>query len=199
MAFRGQFFLKTWLSITENVCKRQRRALSICHIYHSLPSSCRYFTLKLFCAKKRSNKHQIFERWDDFENRPSCKDYSPCKSYSLWKMVSLGQKLKMPKTWDKPFCKNIRVVCAKNRSRKHQILEKWDDFENRPSWKGYSPCKGYILCKMVSLGQKLKMPKTFKKSFCRNIRLVLCKKPLEKTPNIREMGWFWKWAILQRL
>ena len=32
----GQFFLKRWLSITENV--RKQRASSICHIYHSLPS-----------------------------------------------------------------------------------------------------------------------------------------------------------------
>ena len=40
---------------------------------------------------------------------------------------------------------------------------------------------------MVSLGQKLKMPKTCEKRFYKNIRVVLCKKPLEKTPNIREM------------
>ena len=35
----------------------------------------------------------------------------------------------------------------KNGSKNHQILEKWDNFENRPSSKGYSPCKGYSLCK----------------------------------------------------
>ena len=40
---------------------------------------------------------------------------------------------------------------------------------------------------MVSLGQKLKMSKTCEKPFYKNIRVVLCKKPLEKTPNIREM------------
>ena len=33
---------------------------------------------------------------------------------------------------------------------------------------------------MVSLGQKLKMPKTCEKRFYKNIRVVLCKKPLEK-------------------
>ena len=33
---------------------------------------------------------------------------------------------------------------------------------------------------MVSLGQKLKMPKTCEKPFSENIRVVLCKKPLEK-------------------
>ena len=156
-------------------------------------------TLELFCAKSTSKKHQIFEKWYHFENRPSCKGYSPCKGYSLCKMVSLGQKLKIPKTCEKRFYKNIELFCAKNRSKKHQIFEKWDHFENRPSCKGYSPCKGYSLCKIVTLGQKLKMPKTCEKRFYKNIGVVLCKKPLQKTPNIREMRPFWKSAILQRL
>ena len=54
-----------------------------------------------------------------------------------------------------------RYSCSvqKNRSKKHQIFEKYDNFENRPSCKGYSPCKDYSLCKMVSLGQKLKNAK----------------------------------------
>ena len=34
-------------------------------------------SLELFCAKARSEKHQIFEIWEYFENRPSCKGYSP--------------------------------------------------------------------------------------------------------------------------
>ena len=42
---------------------------------------------------------------------------------------------------------------------------------------------GYSLCKMVSLGQKLKIPKTCKKPLYKNIRVVLCKKPLEKKNN----------------
>ena len=32
-------------------------------------------TLELFCAKSHSEKHQVFEKWDDFKNRPSCKGY----------------------------------------------------------------------------------------------------------------------------
>ena len=93
----------------------------------------------------------------------------------------------------------LKLFCAKNRSKKHQLFEKWDDFENRPSCKGYSPWKAYSLCKMVSLGQKLNMPKTCENSFDKSIKVVLCKKPLEKTPNIREMRRFSKAAILQRL
>ena len=76
----------------------------------------------------------------------------------------------------------IELFCGKNRLRKHQIFEKWDDFENRPS------CKG----KIVSFGQK-----SWEKRFFNHIRVVLCKKPLEKTPNIQEMRLFWKSAIMQ--
>ena len=48
-------------------------------------------------------------------------------------------------------------------------------------------CKGYRLCKMVSLGENFKWPKMREKRFYKDARFVLCKKPLEKTPNIREM------------
>ena len=81
----------------------------------------------------------------------------------------------------------------KNSLRKHQIFEKRDDFENRPS------CKGYSLCKTVSLGQKLKLKKHAKNDSLIIIRVVLLKKQLEKTPNIREMRRFLKSAIMQRL
>ena len=49
-----------------------------------------------------------------FLKSPSCKGYSPWKDYSLRKMVDLGQKLKMLKTCDKLFYKNIVVnLCKK--------------------------------------------------------------------------------------
>ena len=47
-----------------------------------------------------------------------------------------------------------------------------------------------FICKTVTLGPKLKMPKICEKPFCKNITVVHCKKPLEKTPNIREMRHF---------
>ena len=46
------------------------------------------------------------------------------------------------------------------------------------------------LCKMVSLGQKLKMPKRCEKRLYEHIRVVVCKKPLQKTPNIRKVWAF---------
>ena len=108
-------------------------------------------------------------------------------------MVSLDQKLKCVKTCEKHIYKHTRVVLwIKNRWKKHQIFEKWDDFKNRPSCKGYSPCKYYGLCKMVSLGQKVKFVKTCENHIYKHTRLVLWKKLLEKTPNIREMRPFFK-------
>ena len=129
-------------------------------------------------CKNRLRKHQIFEKGDDFEHRPSCRGYSLCK------IVSFGQKLKFEKTCEKRFFNHIRVVKCKKRFRKRQIVVKSDDFEHRPS------CKSYSLCKIVSLTQKFKFKKTCEKRFFNHIRVVLCKKPLEKTPNIREMRRF---------
>ena len=50
--------------------------------------------------------------------------------------------------------------------------------------------------KTVSLGPNLKLPKTCQTLFYNHIRVVLCKKPLQKTPNIRKMRPFWKSAKL---
>ena len=43
---------------------------------------------------------------------------------------------------------------------------------------------GYSHCKMLSLGQKLKMPKRGEKRLFDLIKDVVRKKPLQKTPNI---------------
>ena len=43
------------------------------------------------------------------------------------------------------------------------------------------------LCKILSLGQKLKFRKKCENPFYKSFRVVLCKKSLENTLNIREM------------
>ena len=121
-----------------------------------LPKTCvkrlqKHITAVLF--KTRSKNHLIFEKWDDFENRQK---WPLCKGYSLCKMVSLRQKIKLLKTCEKRLHKHITAVLFKKRSKKHLIFEKWDDFENRQKW---PLCKGYSLCKMVSLRQKIKLKK----------------------------------------
>ena len=61
-----------------------------------------------------------------------------------------------------------------------------------PRRKGYSPCK------MVSLGEKLKMPKRSEKLLYDHIRGLVCKKPLHKSFKIRKMKLFWKWPKLKK-
>ena len=100
--------------------------------------------------------------------------------YSLCKMVTLGQKLKMPKSCEKPFYNNITVVLCKKPLEKTPNIGEIRQFWNPAIFQGYSPWKGYSLCKMVTLAQKLKMPKTCEKPFYNNFTVVLCKKPLEK-------------------
>ena len=74
--------------------------------------------------------------------------------------------------------------------KKHLIFEKWEYFENGQKW---PPSKGYRLCKIVTLGKNKKMYKNMLKMFLQHIGVVLCKKRLEKTANIRKMRVFWKW------
>ena len=128
-----------------------------------------YKSFRVVLCKKPLQKTLIFEKWEHFENRPSCKGYSLCK------ILTLGQKLKFQKTCQNPFYKSFRVVLCKKPLQKTLIFEKWEHFENRPS------CKGYSLCKILTLGQKLKFQKTCQNPFYKSFRVVLCKKPLQKT------------------
>ena len=115
----------------------------------------------------------------------ACKGYSPCK------ILTLAQKLKFQKTCQNPFYKSFTVVLwKKNRSKKHQVFEKREHFENRPSCKAYSPWK------ILTLAQKLKFQQTCQNPYNKSFTVFPCKKPLEKTPNIREMRAFWKLAIM---
>ena len=59
--------------------------------------------------------------------------------------------------------KNVYLIILdfsvlKNPLRKHQIFEKSDDFENRPSSKRYS------LCKNSQFGSKIKIQKNMRKT-----------------------------------
>ena len=54
----------------------------------------------------------------------------------------------------------------------------------------WQPNKGYRLCKIVTLGQELKMHKNMLKTFLQHIEVGLCKKRLQETLNIRKMRAF---------
>ena len=141
------------------------------------------------CAvKKKAQKSTKYWR-----NETILKLGHHAKAIAHAKIATLGQKLKFQKDVQIHSTNHLELFCAKNCSKNNQILEKWDQFENQPSWKGHSPCK------MLTLGQILKLHKTCQNSFYKTFTIVLWKKPLEKTANIGEMRPFWKSAILQRL
>ena len=151
-----------------------------------LPKTCEkglYKHITLVLCKKQV----IFEKWEHFENGQKwtqCKGYNPCK------ILRMGQKIKLAKTCEKCLWKHSRVVLCKKRLEKQLIFEKWEHFENGQKW---PQCKGYSPCKIHSLGQKMKVPKTCGRRFYKHITVVLCKKRLEKTANIRKMRAIWKW------
>ena len=79
------------------------------------------------------------------------------------------------------------------------IFEKLDHAENCKKW---PQCKGYSPCKTLRLGQKMKLPEICQKHLYQDIKVVLCKKRLEKTANIQKMrpfGKFLKMTTMQRL
>ena len=83
-----------------------------------MPKRCEkpfYRNIRFVLCKKLLQKTPTIREMRQFSKSAICKGYSPCKGYSLCKMVNLGQKLKIPKTCEKPFFKNITfVLCKKN-------------------------------------------------------------------------------------
>ena len=121
-----------------------------------MPKRCErghYDHIRVVVRKKRFKKHLILEKWEDFKNG---QNWPPCMVYSPCKMVSLRQKSKMPKRCEKRLYDHIRVVffLQKTAAKKYLIFAEWEDFENDQNW---PPCIGSSSCKIVTLGQKLKM------------------------------------------
>ena len=85
----------------------------------------------------------------------------------------------------------FELFSTKNGSKKQLIFEKWEHFENGQKW---PQCKGYSPCKILSLGQKIKLLKTREIRLYKHIRAVLLKKRLEKTANIQKKGSILKMA-----
>ena len=97
-----------------------------------------------------------------------------------------GSKIKIPKNISKSILRiisscSLQKTAPKNTkySRNESIL-KID----------HHACKGYSPCKILTLAQKLKFQKTCQHPFYKSFTVVLCKKPLQKTLNIRDMRAF---------
>ena len=144
--------------------------------------------MQLFYAKNRSQKQLNFEKWEHFENRQK---WPPTKGYSLCKIPTLGQKLKMQKNMLKTFLQHIAVVVCKERLQKTPKILKNESIL-KIAKNGHQPKAIDSLCKILTFGQKLKMQKNMLKTFLQHIAVVLCKKRLQKTSNIRKMRAFSK-------
>ena len=97
-----------------------------------------------------------------------------------------GSKIKIPKNMSKSILQiiyscSLQKTAPKNTkySRNESILKI-----------GHHACKGFSPCKILTLAQRLKFQKTYQTPFYKSFRVVLCKKPLQKTLNIREMRGF---------
>ena len=112
--------------------------------------------------------------------RHACKGYSPCK------ILTLAQKLKFQKTCQNPFYKSFTVVLGKKTAPKNTKYSRNESILKI----GRHACKGYSPCKILTLAQELKFQKPCQNPFYKSFTVVLCKKPLQKTPNIREMRAF---------
>ena len=113
-------------------------------------------THKSCSMQKTAGKKQfIFEKWEHFEND---RKWPQCKGYSPWKILSLGT-----------LKNTLKLFYAKNCSKKKLLFEKWEYFENEQKW---PQCKGYYSpCKILNLGQKIKVPKTCEKRFYKHLKL----------------------------
>ena len=133
--------------------------------------------------KKSSKKHWIFVKWDHVESRPLCEDYTPFKILTLVRIT-----IKIKNKYVKIHSTNhLEIFCVKNRSKKHEILEKWDHFESQPLCKDYSPFKFLTLVR-----SKIKIKKKLVKIlFTNHLELFCEKKLLQKTLNIRKVRRFW--------
>ena len=116
--------------------------------------------------------------------------------WTVWLKNSNDQKRQK-----KDSTSTLEVLCAKNRCTKYskKPLERTPYY-----WRNKTILKIGHLAKAIDVAKwtvwlKNSNDQKRQKKDSTSTLEVLCEKPLEKAPNIREMRPFWKSAILQRL
>ena len=103
-----------------------------------------------------------------------------------------GSKIKIPKNMSRSILQIIYSCSLQKTAPKNTKYSR-----NESIFKvGHHACKGYSPCKILTLAQKLKFQKTCQIPFYKSFTVVLCKKTLQKTPSLREIGAFSKSAIM---
>ena len=174
--------------------------------------------LELFCAKNRSKKHQIFEKWDHFAKHAKNDSTRPlefaknrskkhqifekwdhfenlpsCKGYAQAKIADchLGSKIKNAKHM-RPFYKKLELFCAENRcAPKNETILKIGHLAKAIAHA--KPMQRQIAFAIVSLGQKWKF-QICEKRFYKNIWSCSVQKAAPKNTKYSRNE-----TILQRL
>ena len=157
-----------------------------------MPKTCEnpfYNNIKVLLCKKQIEKNTKYSRNEtSLKIGHLAKAIAHAKAIAFAKWSVFGQKLKMPKTCEKPFYKNIKVLLCKKQIEKNTKYSRNErSLKIGHLAKAIAHAKAIAFAKWSVLGQKLKMPKTCEKPFCKNIKAVLWKKQIQKTPNILEM------------
>ena len=104
-----------------------------------------------------------------------------------------GSKIKIPKNMSKSILQIIYSCSLQKTAPKNTKYSR-----NESIFKiGHHAFKGYSPCKILTLAQKLKFQKTCQNPFYKSFTVVLLKKPLQTTLNIREMRAFSKSANMR--
>ena len=97
-----------------------------------------------------------------------------------------GSKIKIPKNMSKSILQIISSCFVQKTAPKNTKYSRYESILKI----GHHACKGYSPCIILTFVQKLKLQKPCQNPFFKSFRIVLCKKPLEKTLNIREVTAF---------
>ena len=103
-----------------------------------------------------------------------------------------GLKFKFPKNMSKSILQIIYSCAVQKTTPKNTKYSRNESILKI----GHHACKGYSPCKILTLAKNLKFQKTCQNPFYKSFTVVLCKKPLQKALNIREMRAFSKSAIM---
>ena len=106
--------------------------------------------------------------------------FSKSRSFAPFRGISVSSR-KVVSDFNREKERKDRITANLKQSfsfrKKNLIFEKRDHFENSQKW---PPGKRYSPCKIVTLGQKLKMQKNMLKTFPQHIAVVLCQKKAQK-------------------
>ena len=140
-----------------------------------------YKSFRVVLCKKKAPKNTKYSRNESILKigHPACKGYSPCK------ILTFAQKLKF-QTTSKSILQIIFSRSAKQTNPKNTKYSRNESILKL----GHHASIGYSPRKILTLAQNLKFKKTSQNPFYKSFRVVLCKKPLQKTLNIREMRAF---------